>query len=406
MNQDMIVGNKLDFLVVHMGENRKMRGVFVVIEGLTGVGKSTAASDLAEVLDMEYVPVFPTEYKMAQDSIENDPAALDARFALFFSGLMVSARRINDLLDAGEMVVVDSWIYRTIATHSAMGSKLSLKTPSWFPEPDIKILLTCDEEVRKLRIASRGRHSGYWKAKCEEHSDEIMASYRKQMKKLIEVSVDPPKVDPTKVIIDDNKSPEQRSKEKMLNELLSKVRPVVKKARDSAKAMEVPESRKFLSADLVWLDQQIAENQEQIRLAKELGQESTEQSSESWHDNYNFEESQRQLKMLLNNLGRLSNAREKAEVVIPASPIDTAGVGCAVKTKAVDTGVERELHIGSFMVSDRLRNMGMMSYESPAVSDLVGKRVGDSARVRTDDGDITVEIIGISVSGLPSSEVS
>jgi transcription elongation GreA/GreB family factor len=170
--------------------------------------------------------------------------------------------------------------------------------------------------------------------------------------------------------------------------------------------MDVPESRKFLAADLAWLDQQIAENQEQIRIAKELGQESTEQSSESWHDNYNFEESQRQLKMLLNNLGRLSNAREKAEVVIPTSATETAGVGHAVKTRDVTTGIERELHIGSFMVSDRLRNMGMMSYESPAVSDLVGKRVGESARVRTDDGEVSVEIIEISVSALTSSAAS
>lgn len=384
----------------NMSFQKNKRGLFVVIEGLTGVGKSTAAAALSDALDMEFVTVFPHEFRPAQDLLENDPTALDARYAIFVAGLMVSARRINNLLDAGESVVVDSWIYRTIATHTAMGSKLSIKPPSWFPDPDIKILLTCDDAVRKQRIAARGRSSGYWKSKCEDFSEEILSSYRKQMKKVIEISVDSPKTDPTKVVIDDNKSPDERSKENMVNQILSKVRPLVKKVRDAHKATEIPETRKFLAVDLAWLDDQIAENKEQIRVAKELGQESTEQSSESWHDNYNFEESQRQLKMLLNNLGRLSNARERAELVEPGPNPDVVGVGCKVEVRDESSPKAWELHIGSFMVSDTMRNIGMMSYESPAVSDLLGRKVGDRASVRTDDGDVSVSILSIEISSL------
>lgn len=383
-----------------MTMKKSQRGVFVVIEGLTGVGKSTAAASLADALDMQFVAVFPEEFRPAQDLLENDPSSLDARYALFVAALMVSARRINELLDAGEMVVVDSWIYRTTATHTAMGSKLSFKIPTWFPEPNVKILLTCDEAVRKNRIRARGRTSGFWKTKCEEFSDEILLSYRKQMKKLVEISVNPPEIDPNKVMIDDNKTPEQRSKERALAELLSKVRPLVKKARDVNKAVEVPETRKFLAVDLAWLDEQIEDNKEQIRIAKELGQESTEQSSESWHDNYNFEESQRQLKMHLNNLQRLSNAKEKAELVEPLANSEVVTVGCVVSTRSGPTGPVNDLHVGSFMVSDTLRQLGMMSYESPAVADLVGRRVGDRAVIRTDAGDQEVEIIKISVSPL------
>jgi len=383
-----------------MSTEKTKRGLFVVIEGLTGVGKSTAAAGLADALDMEYVTVFPNEFRAAQELLENDPTALDARYATFFAGLMVSARRINELLDAGEMVVVDSWIYRTIATHTAMGSKLSIKPPPWFPKPDIKILLTCDENTRKQRIERRGRVSGYWKAKGEDFSEEIIASYRKQMKKVIEISVDPPKTDTSKVVIEDDKSPEERSKENMVNQVLSKVRPAVRKIRDTHKTAGIPESRKFLAIDLVWLDNQINEGREQIRIAKELGQESTEQSSESWHDNYNFEESQRQLKMLLNNLGRLSNAREKAELVEPIPNPDLVTVGCVVQVRGDASSKVWELNIGSFMVSDKMRNLGMMSYESPAVSNLVGRRIGDRAVITTDDGEVSVEIISIKVSPL------
>lgn len=55
--------------------------------------------------------------------------------------------------------------------------------------------------------------------------------------------------------------------------------------------------------------------------AKHEAGESVEQSSESWHDNFTFEESQRQLHMLLNHLGGLSIQCERAVLVeIPTRP--------------------------------------------------------------------------------------
>ena len=53
--------------------------------------------------------------------------------------------------------------------------------------------------------------------------------------------------------------------------------------------------RFFLQPDLESLDAQITLMQSRIRAVKLEAQEGTEQSSESWHDNYVFEESQRQL---------------------------------------------------------------------------------------------------------------
>lgn len=141
----------------------------------------------------------------------------------------------------------------------------------------------------------------------------------------------------------------------------------------------------FLEQDLSALDQEIERVRGLIREAKEMGQESTEQSSESWHDNYNFEESQRQLRMYLNMLGGLSKAREHARIVSPPPSTDTVAIGCRVRFEQCVVlpdgrtrgSFEDEFSIGSYMVGDQLREQGFISYDTPIGRALIGSRVGD-----------------------------
>lgn len=134
----------------------------------------------------------------------------------------------------------------------------------------------------------------------------------------------------------------------------------------------------FLQFDLDWLDREIEKIRELIRVTKLQGQESTEQSSESWHDNYNFEESQRQLKMLLNHLGGLSKARERAVVVEPSPSPEIVEVGTTVTFRNVRNGQLDTFSIGSYMVSDTLRDLDFISYQTPVAECLLSLRVGES----------------------------
>jgi thymidylate kinase/transcription elongation GreA/GreB family factor len=359
------------------------QGIFVVLEGLTGVGKSTFTWELANQLDMVIADVQFPEFKAAQQLVENDAEALEARHALFFSALCLAAKKVNELLREGQMVICDSWIFRTQATHLSMGSSLNFKVPAWFPQPDIKILLTCDEEQRNARIISRGTPSGYWKAQCESHSEEILAWYRKNIKGLAEVD-------------------SGREKDQVMTELLLKVRPTVRKRREFLQSKVKTENsiRKFLQADLIALEADIEHCQGLIKEAKEMGQEATEQSSESWHDNYNFEESQRLLKMHMNNLGRLSNAKEKAEVVVPGDTFDAVAVGAAVEFSIVGSERVEKVHIGSYLVGEENRAKGFMSYDAPRVAGLLGAKVGDTCKIQLDTGFTDVTITSISRSPL------
>lgn len=165
----------------------------------------------------------------------------------------------------------------------------------------------------------------------------------------------------------------------------------------------------FLESDLVWLDGEIERIRGLIREAKELGQESTEQSSESWHDNYNFEESQRQLKMFLNMLGGLSKAREFAVVVVPEDEPVCVGVGThvAFRQQQILPGErlgnrwDDEFSIGSYMVGDALRELDYISYETPIGQALMGAVVGDERRVLIGKEEFLLTVLRVRRSELP-----
>ncbi len=151
----------------------------------------------------------------------------------------------------------------------------------------------------------------------------------------------------------------------------------------------------FLEFDLHRLDEDIERVRAHIREIKLQGQESTEQSSESWHDNYNFEESQRQLRMFLNHLGGLSKARERAQIVEPPLEPHMVEVGVTVTFRDVASGSLDTFSIGSYTVSPELREHDFISYESPIALALQGLRVGQSRTARVGDRDRTYEVVSL-----------
>ena len=159
---------------------------------------------------------------------------------------------------------------------------------------------------------------------------------------------------------------------------------------------EVPPPTLFLQFDLDALDAEIKVAREEIRRVKLEANESNEQSSESWHDNYTFEESQRQLKMLLNLLGGLSKARERSQVVTPKDNPNVTDIGTTVTFVDNDNRFSDEISIGSYMVSKKLMDLDFVSYESPLGALLLGSTVGDTRVGKVGNRELNVTITGIS----------
>lgn len=140
------------------------RGRFVVVEGLAGVGKSTVAPLLAAALGADLVDTQLPELAQARRYTDAS-RSVHARLHFWMMANYVVSDVVRRRLRAGRSVVIESYFYRTLATHGAMGA-LPLPAVNWdqVMVPDLAIELTLHEPLRQRRLAGRERSgpSRYW----------------------------------------------------------------------------------------------------------------------------------------------------------------------------------------------------------------------------------------------------
>jgi thymidylate kinase len=128
---------------------------FVVVEGIDGTGKSTIARLVAAKLRGEYYKTPPTPFASVRAAIDERMDSL-SRFYFYLSSVCSAASEIGIILER-KPVVCDRYIYSTYAYHFVMDPKLrQCKLPLSILMPDLAILLTVNEETRKLRLRQRG----------------------------------------------------------------------------------------------------------------------------------------------------------------------------------------------------------------------------------------------------------
>ena len=148
---------------------RRQRGRFVVLEGLSAVGKSTVAPVAAQLLGAEFISTLPAWLADTRQRIDSMRVTA-ARLHFWMMCNYAVADIIDATLVSGRDVVVESYFYRTLATHTAIGIDNSPEI-NWrtVPHPDLVLQLTVDERVRQERLELRrgtGKYT-YWTS-CEE----------------------------------------------------------------------------------------------------------------------------------------------------------------------------------------------------------------------------------------------
>ena len=105
--------------------------------------------------------------------------------------------------------------------------------------------------------------------------------------------------------------------------------------------------------------------------------------------------------MLLNQLGGLSRALERAQLVEPPQDPQIGDVGVLVRFHDQDTDELDEVLLGSAMVGPRISAIGCVSYQSPLGALLYGARIGDVRRGRVGTREMHVVILALKTGSLP-----
>jgi dTMP kinase len=128
---------------------------FVVVEGLTGVGKSTISPLLAEALNGRYIDTLLRDFEPVRRKVD-ESSSVAARLHFWMMANYTISDIVQPILASGTSVVIESYFYRTLATHGAMGvDKLPEIDWSHARRPDLAVLLTLDEQERVNRLRAR-----------------------------------------------------------------------------------------------------------------------------------------------------------------------------------------------------------------------------------------------------------
>lgn len=135
--------------------------MFIAIEGLDAVGKTTVTEALAGHLGAVAMNTPGPDLRLLSDRIlaalGDDQAA---RCLFYAASVLAQGRRARAIADQGGMVVMDRYWLSTVSYARARGVSLDLTAVERIvPLPDATLLLTLDEGERVRRLGSRGATS-------------------------------------------------------------------------------------------------------------------------------------------------------------------------------------------------------------------------------------------------------
>ena len=157
------------------------------------------------------------------------------------------------------------------------------------------------------------------------------------------------------------------------------------------------EAHRFLQRDLDALKARIDRYEQQWRDALSGIHDSTTQSSETWHDNPQFDEVQQRARMLKTERDKLAAILRDSMLVTPAAPGGRVDVGSAVRVRYKQTGTEDSFVIGSYMVLDT-DDDSRISYAAPLAKLLLGHSRNETVSGTIGSRRLELEIVDVSIS--------
>jgi len=126
---------------------------FIVVEGISGTGKTSVATEVAKLLEGLYIKTPIDPINIIRDKVDSEMSTT-AKFLYYLSGIHHLSEQLIDSLKRTS-IVCDKYIYSVLAFTKVKEPSLDLPEFVTVIEPDIKFLITVPENIRLQRIKSR-----------------------------------------------------------------------------------------------------------------------------------------------------------------------------------------------------------------------------------------------------------
>ena len=135
-----------------------MKPMFIVLEALDGVGKTTLAQSLAHRVGGRAMNTPGRQLRQVSGAVlQGLGAHQEARCLFYAASVLARGAEARRIMDAGVSVVMDRYWLSTVSYARARGVTAALtEVESLIPVPDLTIVLVLDEEERRRRLQGRG----------------------------------------------------------------------------------------------------------------------------------------------------------------------------------------------------------------------------------------------------------
>lgn len=134
---------------------------FITIHGIDGTGKTTLVGAIQDVLEANHLDIASSAtHSAAEDPWQThraDFSELSGAERVFYKlgSKAAQGRLIAQRKDSGITTVKDRWTIDVLADETHKGTVIPTGILSTILQPDMAVLLVCDEEARMARITSR-----------------------------------------------------------------------------------------------------------------------------------------------------------------------------------------------------------------------------------------------------------